>query len=298
MVDSALSQGRQAAGREYAVQPLWDRDQIRAMLAPEGAYAAYALAQLEPGLFELSEWYAASSPEGQALVVHSRSGLGRALFAMGSPEALDAVLKLHPGPRFTFGSLRLEHRPVLQRYFLVTRDTIMLRMSVSRETFRAVDGEAVRLEGRQAGEINRLYSAEGGPTSYSARNIDEGTYYGIRLDGRLVSIAGTHVVSPGEGVAVVGNVFTHPLYRNRGLATIVSCAVTRELLRACSLVALTVEAENAPAVRAYRRLGYKPECSLYETPLIRKEPLGIISLARRLAAGWRGRADGKEIVVK
>jgi hypothetical protein len=63
-------------------------------------------------------------------------------------------------------------------------------------------------------------------------------------------------------------------------------------------VVLTVEAVNEPAVKVYHRLGYESVCSLHESPLIRKEPLGVISLARRAIAGWRGRSEGKEIVLR
>jgi len=93
MVDTTIDRDRQAARTTYVVQRLVDRDEIRSLLAPERAYAAYALAQLEPGLFELSEWYTATGPEGPALVVHSRSGLGRALFALGLlHNPLDEIL--------------------------------------------------------------------------------------------------------------------------------------------------------------------------------------------------------------
>ena len=61
---------------------------------------------------------------------------------------------------------------------------------------------------------------------------------------------------------------------------------------------LTVESENEPAVTVYRRLGYEPACNLHETPLIRKEPVGLISLTRRAIAGWRGRSEGKEVVLR
>ena len=298
MVDSTIHRDRRATRSTYAVQRLTGPDEIRALLTPERAYAAYALAQLEPGLFELSDWYTAMGPGGRALVVHSRGGLGPALFTLGDPQALQAVLSLHPGPRFTFGSLRPEHRPAVEQYFILTRGATMLRMSVALDSFAPATGEAVRLRGGDIARINRLYSAEGGATTYSPRHIQDGVYYGVLEDGTLASIAGTHVLSPAEGLAVVGNVFTHPRFRGRGLATIATGAVTQALLPECPLVTLTVEAENSPAVRVYRRLGYRPECTMHETPLIRKEPLGVSSLTRRLIAGWRGRREGLETVVR
>jgi len=173
----------------------------------------------------------------------------------------------------------------------------MLRMSVTPATLKPVEDAAVRLHGCDVPAINRLYSSEGGPASYSASHVEDGVYFGVMMDGSLVSIAGTHVVSPMEGVAVVGNVFTHPRYRGLGLATIATSAVTGDLLEHCPLVVLTVEVGNDPAVRIYERLGYETHCKLHETPLIRKEPFGLLSLARRLIAGRRGRAEGKEVVL-
>ena len=75
-------------------------------------------------------------------------------------------------------------------------------------------------------------------------------------------------------------------------------AVTAELLGYCDLVVLTVETKNDPAVAIYTKLGYEAVCSLHETPLIRKEPLGAISLTRRAIAGWRGRREGNEVVIR
>lgn len=293
---ATLSRGREAEDGVYTVERLTDPNRIRDLLLTDRAYAAYAIAQLEPRRFPLTEWYAAAGPAGSALVLHSRSGLGHALFATGEPAALDAVLSLHPGPRFTFGSMRQEHRPIIEKYFFLTRRQEMARMSVDAATFKRVDGTAVRLTGADIAAVNRLYSSEGPRTAYRPQHLTEGVYFGVFEDGVLISVAGTHVVSPAEGIAVVGNVFTHPRHRGRRLATGATSAATAALLESCPLVVLTVETGNEPAVRAYRRLGYVDQCTLHETPLVRKEPFGAISLARRLLARSRGR--GKEVVIR
>ncbi len=298
MVDTALPNGCEAAHALYSIERLTDRDTIRARLGPEGTYAAYALAQLAPSLFPRSEWWSASGSASSALVLHSRGGLGPALLTVGDAAALDVLLGLHPGPRTSFASFRPEHLEAVQRHFLLTRKELMVRMSITTETFRPVKGEAVRLRGRDIGPINRLYSAEDGPATYCSGHIEEGIYYGVIAEGNLVSIAGTHVDSAAERVAVVGNVFTHPRHRGRGLATIATSAVTQALLEHCDLVALTVEVSNAPALAVYAKLGYRQQCTLYETAAVRKEPLGVVSGLRRLAAAWRGRREGKEIAVR
>lgn len=295
---AVMDRDREAEQTAFAIERAESPSAIRGLLT-DHAYAAYAIAQLEERRFPLSEWYVATGQDGtRGVVVHSASGLGRALFADGDASAVDAILSLHPGPRFTFGSVRPEHFATIERYFVALRKGHMMRMTVSSESFRPAEGEAVRLSGLDSVEVNRLYSTEGGPTAYTPSHLDDGVYYGVRVEGQLVAIAGTHVVSDAEGVAVVGNVFTHPRYRGLGHSRVATSATTRELLQRCSLVVLTVETANEPAVKVYRRLGYESVCSLHESPLIRKEPFGVISLARRAVAGWRGRREGKKVVLR
>lgn len=296
---TAVSREGQASRAIFTVERVRDREALRPLFEDDAAYSAYAIAQLDAKLFDANEWLLSRNNGGrQALLVHSRSGLGNALFATGDPQALDVALSLHPGPRFSFGSLRVEHRAVVEKYFILTRPQIMTRMQMTAQTFRPVEGAVMRLGPSALDDVNNLYSIEGGPAAYRESHLVDGVYHGVFIGGYLVSIAGTHVVSRAERTAVVGNVFTHPRYRGRGFATVATSAVTAELLSYCDLVVLTVETKNDPAVAIYSKLGYQPVCSLHETPLIRKEPLGAISLTRRAIAGWRGRHDGNEVVVR
>jgi len=298
-VTATLSRSKEDSRAEFTVRRVGDRRALREILASDRLYAAYAIAQLDPLRFRQSEWIEAVGPgNARGIVVHSNSGLGRALFADGDPRAVEVILSLHPGSRFTFGSLRPEHRSPVERTFLLGRTRMMSRMFTNAEAFRPVDGPAVRLAAAHVPEINRLYSLEGGPAYYRPAHMEEGVYCGVFENARLVSIAGTHVVSEDEGVAVVGNVFTHPRYRGRGYAAAATGAVTALLLERCPLVVLTVEEGNDPGLAVYKRLGYEHHCSLHESPLIRKEPLGVLSTTRRLIAGWRGRSAGNEIVLR
>jgi RimJ/RimL family protein N-acetyltransferase len=298
-VITTISRENEGIAVEFAVRRSVDREALRTVLAPDRPYAAYALAQLDEERFQQSEWWVAEGSDGRrGLVMHSASGLGHALFADGATDAVEALLSLHPGPRFTFASLRPPHKRAFDRHFLLGRAQTMIRMKVDRQIFRPPETAAERLAARDIPDINRLYSMEGGPTYYRPAHLEEGVYYGVFQQGRLASIAGTHSVSEAEGVAVVGNVFTHPRYRGKGLARAATGAVTAELLSRCPLVVLTVEEANEPALAVYRRLGYLPHCSLHESPLIRKEPTGLFSAIRRRLAGWRGRGQGAEVVLR
>ena len=63
-------------------------------------------------------------------------------------------------------------------------------------------------------------------------------------------------------VAAIGNVTTHPNYRNRGLAKAVTAALCQSLVGVVDHIGLNVKQENFAAVECYRQLGFKV-CGLY-----------------------------------
>ena len=296
MADRPLPRGATTqAYVDYVVRPLRDPGELRAMLSPHRAYAAYALGQLQPDLFARSDWWVARGAQGQALLLHSQGGLGSALLALGAPEALEALLRLHPGPRHTFLTGQPQQLEVMLRHFHLPQENAMVRLQVDRESFRPVIGEARRLHGSDVRHVNRLYRADGTPAFYTSENIEDAVYYGGYQDGRLVAVAGTHVVTQAESIGVIGNVFTHPAYRGRGLGTLVTNAVTRDVLASCREAVLSVDPGNEHALRAYRRLGFREVGRLIEGPAVRRDMVMGAFVRRRLAA-LRGRRYGAELV--
>lgn len=273
-------------------------DEIRSLLQPDRSYAAYALGQLEHAYFHLSRWWESRAGETAALVLHSRGGLGDAVFTLGDATAVDAALSLHPGPLRTFVTCRSEHLEMVKRHYFMSQEQIMMRMAVDPATFTvAADGIAVRrLRGRDVRDLNYLYGSDGGATFYTSWHLEDGVYFGSYEGSRLIAAAGTHVVAPQAGIAVVGNVFTHPARRGLGYARAVTSAVTADLMRSCPDVVLTVDPANTPAVAAYRRLGYREQGRLIEAAAVRRDVSGLGSMLRRYFARHRS-GDGQSEVV-
>ena len=153
------------------------------------------------------------------------------------------------------------------------RPTALLRMVVDAGTFVPYAGAAERLGAGDIDDLNRLYQL-GFRAGFAQAILEDAVYYGIRIRGRLVSAAGTHVINRREGIAVVGNVMTHADFRGHDFAKMVTGAVTAELLDQVPDVALNVHADNAAAIAAYARLGYREHCRLTER------------LGRRRSGGW------------
>ncbi|MCC6062282.1 MAG: GNAT family N-acetyltransferase [Desulfurococcales archaeon] len=80
-------------------------------------------------------------------------------------------------------------------------------------------------------------------------------YYGVIIDDKLVSIASRYLTL--DKIHMIGDVYTRPEYRGRGYARAVTSAITREAVSTGALAALHVETSNEPALRVYKRIGYK-----------------------------------------
>jgi ribosomal protein S18 acetylase RimI-like enzyme len=194
--------------------------------------------------------------EPVALVLEYNGPTPQPLFAMGREDGVTAILRDVIRPRVAYVAAPTPLLPAIETAYRVDPGPSMVRMWVDRAMFRPYPSTVQRLLPVEIGELNKLYQL-GFASWLPSSAIADGVYYGLRINGQLVSAAGTHVVSPTARLAVVGNVLTHLDYRGRGFATAVTGAVTAELLRTCDQVVLNVRSDNPPALNAYRRLGYQ-----------------------------------------
>ncbi len=247
--------GRRARGA-LTVKATTDRSVLRAFLEQDRLFAAYALCDLEDREFGRTRWGGAYQGDRLVALVLEYSGMTpQPMFVMGREDGIDAILRDLIRPRAAYLATLTETLAVVKTHYRVDPGPQMVRMWVDRARFRPYPADVRRLLPVEIGELNRLYQL-GFASWLPSSSIADGVYYGIRAGGRLVSAAGTHVVSPEARLAVVGNVLTHVDYRGRGYATATTGAVTAELLRTCDQVTLNVRADNPPALQAYRRLGF------------------------------------------
>lgn len=124
-----------SATSEYRVRAALDRRELEAVLSEDRPLAAYALGHLERDLFESANFYLAEGPSGSGVVMHGK-GMGLATITLGAPEAVEAILSIHPGPRRSYLSTASPAQlPMLRRVYRVTDELPMRRMSLTRERF-------------------------------------------------------------------------------------------------------------------------------------------------------------------
>ena len=234
-----------------------DRGLIQSFLERDRLFAAYALADLEDRVANRARWgIARAGDEVISLVLEYGGPAPQPLFIAGRDDGIEAILRDVIRPPVAYVACLPANQGAVERRYRLEPGPQMVRMWLDREMFRpAFDPGVERLVPTDAGELNRLYRLGFG-SWLPPQAIAEGVYYGIRVNGRLVAAAGTHVIGRGARIAVVGNVLTQPEFRGRGYAQATTSAVTAQLLDFCDHVVLNVRSDNPPALNAYRRLGY------------------------------------------
>ncbi|MFP3976110.1 MAG: GNAT family N-acetyltransferase [Dehalococcoidia bacterium] len=251
---------------DVQIRRLTHPSEILLYLENDRTYAASGIAHLEPELLDVSKWFLAADDDSLSLCLISKSAYGGSpnyLLTIGNSPTLDYLLESQPLPGRALITCKPQHLDIIKRYYELTWYRLVKRMVATRESFTAATEEATRLRPPHARALNQLYALHTGHY-FSSHQIRHGVYYGVWRDDKLVAVAGTHLISQSYGVAHVGNVLTHAAYRNQGLATICTSAVTDRLLDFCTEVVLDVEPQNLPAARAYASLGYQHDCHVIE----------------------------------
>ena len=248
---------------------LEDREQIYELLRRERLYAAYAIGDLEPALFKECEWYASSRNGKFTSLCLSFKGLSPdRVFLMGTREDLEPIMKDLQTTKAYF-SCRPQHLSVVRRWYSPLKTQAMLRMVLRPEKFHSVEGPAFRVSPGEVHLLQDLYRWYGN-VAFAPYQLEQGVFYGVKRNGKLVATAGTHLVSRTYGLGIVGNVFTHSGYRGNGYAKICTSAVVEELLSQSLDVVLNVEDSNAVALQIYEALGFEIHCSFVETLGVRR----------------------------
>jgi predicted GNAT family acetyltransferase len=93
------------------------------------------------------------------------------------------------------------------------------------------------------------------PGPFGPRTHELGTYLGIRLQGKLVAMAGERLKVPGH--TEVSAVCTHPEHTGKGYAAVLMAEVMRRIRKRGETPFLHVRADNERAIKIYKRLGFR-----------------------------------------
>lgn len=248
-------------------RPTNDTAALRLLLAKDPIGGAYMLGDLDPQYAPFCSWFVSADSDGQDdTIVMVYDGLSApAVLTLGSPDGVAAILDgfIEALPEHAHAHLAAGHRAVFLRHYDIDTERPMARMGV-RGAELVVDpawdqrpDPVIALGHRDTGDIMAL-SRHYPDSFFEPSQLSSGYYLGVRVAGELVSMAGVHIVSAVDRLAVIGNVVTHPDHRGRGLSTACTGLLCRRLAEGGhDLIALNVERDNRSAVRVYEKLGFR-----------------------------------------
>jgi RimJ/RimL family protein N-acetyltransferase len=179
----------------------------------------------------------------------------------GSREAVDLLLE-------SVGSEKVELQAplecediVLKKYRPSFRHVLVLMRLKNGEENIQIDHAPVKLGVEDTGEAVDLMRRSDldfwGDLDVERQKLAWKDAYmvGIRRDNRLVSIGSTRFVDIGSNINAIA---TDEAYRNRGFATSIVSALTQAIFKRSPQALIHVLSDNAPAVRVYSKVGFKP----------------------------------------
>lgn len=256
---------------EIELDPHASAADVRAFFEHDRILAAYALADLDPENVDRSRWWIArrdGTIVAAALLVEVLPF--RPCFAMGETEPLAEIFRNGLSEARLILATPPNGRPAIEASYRFERIDVMNRMCVQADTFRPrVSQTLTRLGPDELDDIIDLYGTAS-RSYFTAARLAREIYFGVYSGRQLVAAAGTHVRSRGANIAAVGNVLTRLAYRNRGMATSVTSAVTLAAFDEHRDVVLNVRQDNTTAVSVYRRLGYEVHAPFVEGPAVRR----------------------------
>jgi ribosomal protein S18 acetylase RimI-like enzyme len=181
----------------------------------------------------------------------------------GSREAVNALLSYAPVVEDVEVQAPLDCEDLVMGKYGSKYKVHMVLMSMERgEEQTQITTAPERLRVEDAEEVAALMREAdpvwwGGVTTERAANsLKEAYWVGIRHDGKVVSVGSARLTE--LGICNIGVIATREEYRNRGYATSVVSALVGEILKNARTATIHVLADNAPAVRAYTKAGFKP----------------------------------------
>ncbi len=123
-----------------------------------------------------------------------------------------------------------------------------------------------RLTQQDTGEMIEL-AALTQPGPFFERTSEIGPFWGAHENGKLVAMAGERLRL--DGHVEVSGVCTHPDFRGRGYAGLLSRLVATQILKQGKTPMLHAVSSNTTAIRLYETLGFELRCEVTATVLIR-----------------------------
>jgi len=131
------------------------------------------------------------------------------------------------------------------------------KMALRRKPTVVSDNNIRRLSVSDIPVIADFYAFAYPQNWFDKRMIETGKYFGYFTDNKLAGVAGIHVYSSEYRVAALGNIATHPDYRNRQIGFKLTSVLCANLSETADAIGLNVKADNEYALKCYKKIGFE-----------------------------------------
>lgn len=268
----------------------YDTDRIRLYLEQDPYLHLYALGDLDEFFRPMTRWYGWTEGETiQAVVLVYKSKPVPTILALtDTPKPMVKLLGSvadHLPDRFYAHMSPGVADALTERFTVTTRiESIKMGLHDSARVDVALSGtigiETSILTESDIQELRAFYAESYSDNWFEPQMVKTGRFVALRDKSGIAAVAGVHVYSPRFSVAAIGNVATRRDVRNRGYGRRVTADLCRRLLSDGLRVGLNVRTDNAAAIAAYRKIGFRPVAryrelgmqkrSLFSRPLTEK----------------------------
>jgi ribosomal protein S18 acetylase RimI-like enzyme len=249
---------------------LHDKNEIELFLRRNVYLHIYGIGDLDDFFWQNTQWYALKeNDEIQAIATLYTVDPFPTLLAMSEDknilqELLRSIFHVLPGKFYLHLSPAVEDVFSGQYELQAHGEHCKMALKDSNLLCDVDCGQVIRLGSDDLEDIQQLYKDSYPGNWFDARMLETEQYFGIRVEDRLVSIAGIHVYSQAYKVAALGNIVTHPDYRNNGFGRCVTAKLCQSLSQNVDHIGLNVKADNETAIAMYKKLGFDIIASYWE----------------------------------
>lgn len=245
----------------------------RRYLAKDPIGNVLTLGDLYSPLFEVSTVYSAFEDKRIVGVCSVYCGLSKPSIVFGTATSevkktlVEKAMKQIPDD---FISLcQPDEIEILKEYAMLLHLHTEQQMIAYRSRKIKYDGKIVERVSRSELEQLEEFYVEHHSEAGSPLQFKIGPYFCIKQDGRIVSAAGVHLLTP--QIAQLGNILTDEAWRNHGFATACTGVLASDLASNGRIISLFVRTENTPAIRVYEKLGFSKKRDIIFA-VMRKRP--------------------------
>lgn len=204
-------------------------------------------------------WIASKNQKSGYLIQFNK----KILHTHGNSECLPQLLKKIDADEAKF-AIEPHHLAQVEKLYAPTQAsdaaslgniTTYLIMNIRTQDFHpSITHHVTKVKPNDLDDIFRDLGEEYGEKVHQAQS--SGVAFGVRAEKRWVSVAVVPEII--EEVGFIRGVYTAPAFRGKGFSTATVSALIKELFKLHLEPGLWVAEDNAPALRVYEKLGFKP----------------------------------------